>query len=202
MVRSRSKPLVILMVKAPRPGRVKSRLSKLIGSSEALRFYRVTTARLIRSLSRDPRWRLAIAVTPDTDCYASFWPAEVPRIRQGRGALGARMVRLLSLSSRQPVVVIGSDIPGVRPAHMADALRQVTGSNLVLGPAPDGGYWLIARGAGARPFKSGVFDNVRWSTAFAMDDTIAAWGGPVGFAPQLADVDTIADYCQWRANAP
>ena len=111
------------------------------------------------------------------------------------------MVRLLSRSSRHPVVVIGSDIPGVQPAHIADALRQVTGSNLVLGPAPDGGYWLIARGAGARPFKPDVFDNVRWSTASAMDDTVAAWGGPVGFAPQLADVDTIADYRQWRANA-
>ena len=111
------------------------------------------------------------------------------------------MVRLLSRTSQHPVVVIGSDIPGVQPAHIADALRKLTGSNLVLGPAPDGGYWLIARGVGARPFKPGVFDDVRWSTASAMDDTVAAWGGPVEFAPQLADVDTIADYRQWRANA-
>ena len=201
MVKSRSKPLLILMVKAPRPGRVKSRLSKQIGSSETLRFYRVTTARLIRSLARDPRWQLAIAVTPDARRHARFWPAGVPRFPQGSGNLGARMVRLLSRSSRHPVVVIGSDIPGVQPAHIAAALRQLTGNNLVLGPAPDGGYWLIARGAGARPFKSGIFDNVRWSTASAMGDTVAAWGGPVGFAPQLADVDTIADYRKWRANA-
>lgn len=201
MVRSRSKPLVILMVKAPRPGRVKSRLSKQIGSSEALRFYRVTTDRLIRSLARDPRWRLAIAVTPDTDRYSRLWPAEVQRLPQGVGALGARMVRLLSRTSQHPIVVIGSDIPGVKPAHIADALRKLTGGNLVLGPAPDGGYWLIARGAGARPFKRGVFDDVRWSTASAMGDTVAAWGGPVGFAPQLADVDTIADYQKWRASA-
>jgi uncharacterized protein len=201
MVSSRSKPLVILMVKTPRPGRVKSRLAKQIGSTEALRFYRVTTARLIRSLARDPRWRLAIAVTPDADRLSRFWPAEVPRLPQGVGGLGARMVRLLLRTSQHPVVVIGSDIPGVQPAHITDALRQVTGSNLVLGPAPDGGYWLIARGAGARPFKPGVFDDVRWSTASAMDDTVAAWGGPVDFVHELADVDTIADYRQWRANA-
>jgi rSAM/selenodomain-associated transferase 1 len=200
MVRSRSKPLLILMVKAPRPGRVKSRLAKQIGSTEALRFYRVTTGRLIRSLSRDPRWRLAIAVTPDADRHMRFWPAEVPRLPQCGGALGARMVRLLSMSSQNPVVVIGSDIPGVKPKHIADALRQLTGSNLALGPAPDGGYWLIARGAGARPFRRGVFDKVRWSTASAMDDTIAAWGGSVVLARQLADVDTIADYRQWRAS--
>jgi glycosyltransferase A (GT-A) superfamily protein (DUF2064 family) len=104
------------------------------------------------------------------------------------------------MSSQNPVVVIGSDIPGVKPKHIADALRQLTGSNLALGPAPDGGYWLIARGAGARPFRRGVFDKVRWSTASAMDDTIAAWGGPVVLARQLADVDTIADYRQWRAS--
>ncbi len=111
------------------------------------------------------------------------------------------MVRLLSRSTRHPVVVIGSDIPGVQPAHIASALRQLTGNKLVLGPAPDGGYWLIARGAGERPFKAGLFDKVRWSTESAMGDTVAAWGGPVGFAPQLADVDTIADYRKWRANA-
>ena len=200
MVRSRSKPLLILMVKAPRPGRVKSRLAKQIGSTEALRFYRVTTGRLIRSLSRDPRWRLAIAVTPDADRDARFWPAEVPRLPQGGGALGPRMVRLLSTSSQNPVVVIGSDIPGIKPAQIADALQKLTGSKLVFGPAPDGGYWLIARGAGARPFRRGVFDNVRWSTAYAMADTVAAWGGPVVLARQLADVDTIADYRQWRAS--
>jgi rSAM/selenodomain-associated transferase 1 len=201
MARDLPKPLVILMVKAPRPGRVKSRLAKQIGASEALRFYRVTTARLIRSLWRDPRWRLAIAVTPDADRNARFWPAAVPRFPQGGGALGVRMVRLLSRSFRHPVVVIGSDIPGIKPSHIADALRKLTGSNVVLGPAPDGGYWLIARGAGARPFRRSVFDNVRWSTAYAMADTVAAWGGPVDYALQLPDVDTISDYRQWRANA-
>jgi uncharacterized protein len=200
MVRFRSKPLVIVMVKAPRPGRVKSRLSRQIGSAEALRFYRSTTASVLRRLSRDPRWRLALAVTPDGDRYSRFWPSEVPRLPQGGGGLGPRMVRLLSRSSRHPTVVIGSDIPGITPSHIADALRKVTGQNLVLGPSVDGGYWLIARGAGARPLKRDAFDDVRWSSEHAMADTVAAWAGPVDVAQQLSDVDTIEDYRRWRAR--
>jgi glycosyltransferase A (GT-A) superfamily protein (DUF2064 family) len=126
----RSKPLVIVMVKAPLPGRVKSRLSSRIGSTEALRFYRVTTAKTIRKVARDTRWQLALAVAPDNHIGSRFWPANVPRLPQGAGGLDQRMYRLMSLSRGRPTVLIGSDIPGVKPADIAGALRKITASNL------------------------------------------------------------------------
>lgn len=196
MARSRSRPLVILMVKAPLPGTVKTRLSRQIGSTEALRFYRVTTGRLIRNLARDSRWQLVLAVSPDNRRRAKFWPASLPRVAQGAGGLGVRMMRLLQSPPGRPVVLIGSDIPGIRASHVASALKKMTGANLVLGPAGDGGFWLIARHA--RPVRRGMLDGVRWSTEFAMADTVRKWPGPVDFAPCLRDVDTVDDYLQWR----
>ncbi|MGD9920645.1 MAG: DUF2064 domain-containing protein [Pseudorhodoplanes sp.] len=196
MARSRPKALVILMVKAPLPGTVKTRLSRRVGATEALRFYRVTTDRLIRNLARDTRWQLVLAVSPDNRRCATFWPASLPRLAQGPGALGTRMARLLHASPGRPIVLIGSDIPGLRACHVASALKKITGANLVLGPAGDGGFWLIGRHA--RPLRRGIFDGVRWSTEFAMVDTVRNWSGPVDIAPCLRDVDTVEDYLLWR----
>jgi hypothetical protein len=128
------------MVKAPLPGTVKTRLSRQIGSTEALRFYRVTTDRLIRNLARDKRWQLVLAVSPDNRRRAKFWPASLPRVAQGAGGLGVRMIRLLQSSPGRPIALIGSDIPGIRACHVASALKKITGANLVLGPAGDGGF--------------------------------------------------------------
>lgn len=198
MARSYLKPLVIVMVRAPLPGKTKTRLSRQIGSTEALRFYRATTATVLRRLASDPRWQLAVAVTPDHHVHSRFWPADVARLPQGSGDLGQRMRALLSGARGRPIVLIGSDIPGIRAAHIAAALRKTTASNLVLGPADDGGYWLIA--AHARPLRRAIFDNVRWSTEFALADTVRIWGGAVALATGLSDVDTLEEYLQWRRD--
>jgi rSAM/selenodomain-associated transferase 1 len=198
MARSRLKPLVIVMVRAPLPGKSKTRLSRQIGAIEALRFYRATTASVLRRLARDPRWQLVLAVTPDHHVHSRFWPADMTRLPQGPGGLSRRMRFLLSATRGRPIVLIGSDIPNIKSAHIADALRKITASNLVLGPADDGGYWLIA--AHARPLRRAAFDNVRWSTEFAMADTIRSWGGAAALAAKLPDVDTLEDYLQWRRD--
>lgn len=198
MARSRLKPLVIVMVRAPLPGKTKTRLSRQIGSTEALRFYRVTAATVLRRLARDPRWQLALAVTPDHHVRSRFWPAGVARLPQGAGRLGQRMRLLLSATRGRHVVLIGSDIPGVRSTHVAGALRKITTSNLVLGPASDGGFWLIA--THARPLRRDLFDKARWSSEFALADTARSWGGAVALATRLSDVDTLEDYLQWRRD--
>jgi rSAM/selenodomain-associated transferase 1 len=189
---------VIVMVRAPLPGKTKTRLSRQIGSTEALRFYRAATSTVLRRLASDTRWQLAVAVTPDHHVRSRFWPAGVTRLSQGPGGLGERMRALLSGMRGRPIVLIGSDIPRIRAAHIAAALRKTTASNLVLGPADDGGYWLIA--AHARPLRRAIFDNVRWSTEFALADTVRNWAGPVSLAAGLSDVDTLEDYLQWRRD--
>ncbi len=179
------------MLKEPRPGRVKTRLGREIGPVAAAWWFRHQTARLIRRL-RDPRWALLLAVSPDREGLMSrVWPADLPRLSQGAGDLGDRMGRLLRLPG--PVLVIGADIPGLDRRHIARAIRRLRGADAVIGPATDGGYWLIGR-RGPAPPPVTLFDGVRWSTGHALADTRASLGNArIAQADTLADVDEAAD---------
>jgi len=185
---------VFLMVKAPRPGRVKTRLARDIGEMPAVRFHRHNTSMVIWRL-RDPRWRLVLAVAPEAAHTARWWPGDLPRISQGQGDLGARMAYVFTQASAGPALIIGSDIPGVTAGRIARAFDALRGADAVIGPAPDGGYWLIGlwRGPGPR----GMFEGVRWSGPHARADTIAnleARSLRVALADELSDVDDAASY--------
>lgn len=184
---------LIVMVKEPRPGRVKTRLGRDIGMVPAAWWFRHQSAGLLRRL-RDPRWNLVLAVTPDiVGLNSRVWPPDLVRVRQGRGDLGMRMGRLLRDTRTGPVCVIGADIPGVRRAHIAHAFTILGRHDMVFGPAEDGGYWLVGlRWGGTLP--GGLFHDVRWSSAFALADSVAsARGRRVALADHLQDVDTAAD---------
>ena len=184
---------MFVMVKAPLAGAAKTRLAAVIGAAEALRFYRSSTTTLLRRIGSDPRWRTVLAVSPDRYVGSRFWPANLPRIAQGQGDLGERMQRLLE-QPRGPVMLIGSDIPGIRAGHIAEAFGVLSRSGFVFGPSEDGGFWL----AGARRPRPRLFRQVRWSTPHALADTLANLRRPAGFAATLADVDTEADWRRWR----
>jgi rSAM/selenodomain-associated transferase 1 len=187
---------LVVMIKAPVAGAVKTRLARQIGTIEALRFYRTATARLIRRVAGDPRWTTILAVTPDGQVGARFWPSTLARTKQGPGDLGNRMHRLLERSLPRPVVIVGSDIPDLRAGHIAQAFRLLGRHDLVFGPAEDGGYWLV--GARGRSRMPNLFSGVRWSTEHALTDTIRNARCSVGLLETLADVDTEADWRRWR----
>ena len=185
---------LIVMVKAPRPGRVKTRLGRDIGLVPAAWWYRHQVARLIRRL-RDPRWRIVLAVAPDAALGARLWPGDLARLPQGRGDLGARMLRLLRQGGTcgGPVCLIGSDIPAIRPAHIARAFAALGEHDAVFGPAEDGGYWLVgAKHPGRLPRTT--FAGARWSSEHALADSLATLPGlRVTLADRLGDVDCAAD---------
>lgn len=185
---------VFLMLKAPERGRVKTRLARDVGEGAALRFYRHNTRMMIQRL-RDPRWRLALAVAPDRALAARWWPRDLPRVGQGRGDLGARMAHVLAQARPGPALVVGSDIPGITAGRVGEAFRGLRGADAVIGPAADGGYWLIGLRRGLPP--AGLFDGVRWSGPHARADTIAnmrALGLSVALGDTLSDVDDSASY--------
>lgn len=184
---------LVVMVKEPRPGRVKTRLGRSIGMVAAAWWFRRQTKRLLRRLS-DPRWDLILAVSPDREGLSSrVWPKHLPRIAQGAGDLGDRMGRVFRSLPPGPVCIIGADIPGIEPCHIADAFQALGPNEAVLGPAPDGGYWLIGlKRTGPPPAR--LFQGVRWSSEHAMSDTIATLGtARVAFIDTLQDVDEASD---------
>ena len=183
---------LVIFAKAPRFGTVKTRLARDVGRTAALRFYRTNLFTLARRLGRDPRWMTWLAVTPDNMVRADgLWPAGIPRLRQGRGDLGDRLQRVMDLMPAGPVCIVGSDIPGITPRHVARAFGALGGREAVLGPTPDGGYWLV--GLKRRPTVPCIFQNVRWSSGLEFEDTLANAGERVALIDTLQDVDTVAD---------
>lgn len=185
---------LIVFAKVPRPGRVKTRLARDLGPVAATWWYRHQLDRLVRRVGRDRRWDTVLAVSPDHEGMVSpLLPFGFPRRPQGAGDLGARMARALSWVPG-PVLVIGSDIPDITQARIARAFDLLRGHDAVLGPARDGGYWLIGLARGSRPLPRHLFRGVRWSGAEAMADTLATLRPyRTGFADILQDVDTAAD---------
>ena len=184
----------MVFARAPRLGAVKRRLARDIGDRAALRFHVATMTRLVRALAADRHFRTVLAVTPD---HARFrLPARVARLAQGGGDLGVRMQRAFRRFRHGRVAIIGCDIPDAEPLDALDAFRALGKAQAAFGPAADGGYWLVAMSPRrpARPFTA-----VRWSTEFALADTLANFAGwRVAFLRTLHDVDTAADWHRLR----
>ena len=187
---------LVVFVKAPRLGTVKGRLARDIGTVAAWSFYRRVCAAVLRRLTKDRRWRCWLAITPDTVIRApGIWPPGVAIIPQGRGDLGRRMDRALRFPPAGPVVIVGTDIPAIRPRHIAQAFKALGHNDAVFGSAKDGGYWLV--GLRRRPAMAYIFKNVRWSTEHALADTLANLPG--GF--KTAMVETLGDVDDGSAYA-
>jgi glycosyltransferase A (GT-A) superfamily protein (DUF2064 family) len=116
------------------------------------------------------------------------------------------MGRVFASRPPGPVVVVGTDIPGLRARHVEQAFTTLEHKEAVFGPAADGGYWLIGlarRRFAPRALASRLFRGVRWSSDQALNDTRAnlpkgAEGPPL---PVLEDVDDAASWRRARESA-
>ena len=188
---------LVVFVKAPGIGGAKTRLAAGLGKVAAWRIHRAMTAHVFRSVC-DRRWETTAAIAPDRALHRRFpgvWPEGLRRAPQGGGDLGARQARVFS--GRGPVCVIGSDAPQAARADIAAAFRALKRQDAVIGPAEDGGYWLLALAA---PAPETLFEGVRWSSEHARGDLearlAAAGRGRIAYLRALRDVDRAED---WRA---
>lgn len=193
------RPIIAILVKAPRPGDVKTRLAAEMGHESAARLARaffedtlstavaVTDARVAVVVAGDP------ALLPTLPAAVSVWP-------QGEGELGARMERALrrALAEAPRAIVIGTDAPGLPPALLLSAVRA-TACDAVLGPADDGGFYLL----GVDRCPSGLLEALPWSSASTLASTQARLedrGYRVHVLPSWFDVDTPADLARLRRS--
>ncbi|MEE9329790.1 MAG: TIGR04282 family arsenosugar biosynthesis glycosyltransferase [Parvularculaceae bacterium] len=193
-------PKLIVFVKAPKIGRAKTRLAKDIGAARAATFYRQATAKLLGRMA-DRRWETLLAVDPAPyicDGFTNLWPPNFQRIGQGKGDLGQRMGQQFTHAKPGPVIIIGSDAPGVTRALIANGFANLRGSDAVFGPAEDGGYWLI--GMARRRCAPNLFHQVRWSTEYTLQDTLTSlpFRFRISHLPKLSDIDDGKDL----ANMP
>jgi rSAM/selenodomain-associated transferase 1 len=197
------RPTLIVMAKAPRIGVGKTRLAADIGRVEAWRVNRALQRRTLREAC-DPRWRTLLCVTPDSAvefALPTVWPPPqlLARAPQGEGDLGERMAR--ALKGRRMVAMIGVDCPMLKRRHIAVAFAALRRAPFAIGPARDGGFWLIAAREGRTA--AAAMSGVRWSTRHAAADVISNLGSAdVARLQTLADIDSVADLANARYSWP
>lgn len=190
------KPTLLIFAKAPRMGVSKTRLAAGIGAAQAWRVKRALDAYTCR-VAAGPAWSTFLAVAPRRDEGAAFpgsWPERVARIGQGQGDLGARMARGLRRFGRGDVCIIGSDLPDLRRRDLAAAFKALRRCDVVLGPATDGGYWLI--GMRAACARQAHLLGVRWSSIHTLADTLGCLPSDwrVGFLREMEDIDDAGSF--------
>jgi len=191
---------LILMAKAPVLGAVKTRLAAAIGAEAALAAYRELLSVLFKNL--EGMESLTLCATPDgSDAEFSEWlPPDRPVWPQGAGDLGDRLHRAFGRAFSEGasrVVVIGADCPYVRADHIREAFRRLQEVDLVLGPADDGGYWLIGL---ARPNPQ-LFEEMPWSAPGLLGATLDVAqrnGVSRALLEHLSDIDTEDDWGRFK----
>lgn len=188
---------LIVFVKAPRPGAVKTRLARDLGAAAAADLYRRIAERVLRgSAPAGDEYLRTVAFAPADarDEIAAWLPGEELRAQRG-GDLGERMAAAFAdafAAGSRRVALAGSDVPELTRERVGEAFSALDGHDMALGPAADGGYYLVAL---ARP-RPALFEGVAWSTERVLAETLeraAAAGLRVRLLGTLRDVDTPED---------
>jgi rSAM/selenodomain-associated transferase 1 len=182
----------IIFAKPPHMGLSKTRLARDIGPTEAKRLNMACHAKVMRAVTSG-RWHTTLCISPDTQTGISLnglWPSSLERMSQGQGDLGQRLERAISKTSAGPVFVIGTDTPQLSAALLGKATQLIRRNDVVIGPADDGGFWLLGM---SHRFKAHHLrlNPIRWSSSHTLSDLKALFpnGTRISYLPTLIDLD-------------
>jgi len=186
--------LLLIFVKHPQAGKVKTRLARSIGHEKAVAVYQelLTFTRTITKPLTATKAVFYGNFVPPTDLWAE---AGFPRKMQVGESLGDRMCQAFQwgfAEGYQKILIIGSDCPHISTALLEDAFAQLDTHDFVIGPAKDGGYYLL----GMKTLLPTVFEQKEWSTNSVFEATcrdIQDAGMSVFHLPTLSDIDVIDD---------
>lgn len=190
-------PALAVMARWPAPGQVKTRLRPCLTAGQAAGLYRALLLDAMELAASAAPYAGFVAYAPD-DAESLFRELKPPALGmspQGGGDLGQRMAhvqRQLFQRGFSPVVIVGSDLPMLSARHLDQALRALADNDVCLGPAADGGYYLIGSNAPRRE----IFLGIPWGTSPALEATLRAAraaGSSVGLLEECGDIDTAQD---------
>ena len=199
-----TKERLIIFTRYPEPGLTKTRMIPALGARGAANLQRqMTEYTLSKVRELQSCHHIAVEVHFDSgnqQLMQDWLGSDVIYQPQGQGDLGSRMARSLFLalqSGAERVVIIGTDCPGLNAQLMAQAFHQLHSHDLVLGPAMDGGYYLL----GLRYFIPELFSGISWGSAEVLEQTVdiaKKLDLSVAYLRQLADVDRPEDLPVWE----
>lgn len=194
---------LLIFIKNPILGKVKTRLAATLGAAAALQIYE---ALLVFTQN--------VAVHTDAQRYVFYsdfiaendsWSAPffIKKLQKNSSDLGERMAAAFDLvfeinkNTANKVLIMGSDCPEITPELLAHAYANLDKFDLVIGPAYDGGYYLL----GMKTLHHGLFSNMQWSVNTVLTQTMERAqksGLSIYLLPFLTDMDTEQDYLAWQ----
>lgn len=197
-----ARPVVCVFAKAPEPGKVKTRLVPTLRAEEAADLYRAMLLDTV-GVAEWAHAEVVIAFTPHAarGTLERLLGRHRTYLPQGPGDLGDRLAYAFErlCGGGRAVIVVGSDCPGLDPDRIDQAAEALKGSDVVVGPSLDGGYYLIGLN---RP-RPELFEGVPWSTERVFESTmerIDAAGLDVSVLPTERDLDTPEDLLELFAG--
>tara|TARA_B110000483_G_scaffold233921_1_gene303276 strand:+ start:3336 stop:3935 length:600 start_codon:yes stop_codon:yes gene_type:complete len=190
-----SKDLIIVFVRTPELGKVKTRLAKSIGDQSALTIYKLLlkhTASVIHDLSFDKVVYYSEKVKENDS-----WDTNLFRKKVQKGTdLGERMQNAFETGFEQgyeKVLIIGSDLYDIKPTHITSAFKALEIHDITIGPSLDGGYYLL----GMKQLYPALFKNKKWGTDSVLEYTLNDLKQQnVKLMEALNDIDTLEDLQQ------
>ncbi|NLT70699.1 MAG: DUF2064 domain-containing protein [Verrucomicrobiaceae bacterium] len=193
-----SRTTIVVFTRLPRAGEAKTRMIPVLGAEGAARLQEPMTRHIVGrvwSHAAATGGRLVVAATGCTPREMRSWLGPVEVVPQGDGDLGDRLSRVIEGEFRRgagKVIVVGADCPRLHEGHLVEAEEALEQSDLVFGPAQDGGYYLVGLN---RPLRS-LFENIAWGTGDVLTQSLAA-ASLMGIVPvkieTLSDVDEPED---------
>lgn len=189
---------VVVFARAPVRGRAKTRLIPLLGAAGAAQLQCAFLSDALCKTSGFARSTLYLALSGPSSGIPHSLNGSFKLLRQRGANLGERLGNIFGTLLRRyrRVVLIGTDAPELRRPVLSVALEELRWCDAVLGPSPDGGFYLIALRRDVRGALSDIFGDVRWSSRWALRDTlrrIEQAGGSYSLVESCEDVDRPAD---------
>ncbi|MEE8169543.1 MAG: TIGR04282 family arsenosugar biosynthesis glycosyltransferase [Phycisphaerae bacterium] len=198
--------VLIIFAKYPQPGRVKTRLIGSISAEQAAELHRHCLVATWRVAAGVPGTRPLLAISPD-DAATEFQRVlgdDAACRPQGQGDLGARLERAARRAFEESagrVILLGCDCPSLDRRTIETALRALDDADVVLGPAVDGGYYLL----GLRSSAPLLFERIDWGTDRVAAQTRARCdeaGLSIHELAALRDLDRWEDLAAWVRDCP
>lgn len=198
---------VLIFAKAPEKGKVKTRLARDMDEDLVVFLYGKLVEKTLETVRQSPFVPIVCFSPAEKEQMMKEWLGRhVSYLVQRGDDLGQRITAAFRVSFENgfsQALVIGSDIPGIGPNHLAEAFSLLQKNDLVIGPAYDGGYWLI--GFNRNGFSPHVFADIPWSTQDVLARTMekcAGLGLTVGLSTKLRDLDTADDLRLLQGDIP
>jgi len=187
-----NKSLILVFVRNPELGKVKTRLSRTIGNNAALKIYTILLAHTESVLNSMPVDK--VVYYSEEIQQNDLWSEKLYQKKNQKGSdLGARMQNAFETAFKElyeKVVIVGSDLFDLNTTHIEDAFQALENHELVIGPSLDGGYYLL----GMKKLHSAVFKNKLWGTDSVLDATLNDLKQQtVKVLEALNDIDTFED---------